>query len=226
MAIVGRLVERFGKSLEHDGRRFHAFPTAQVIAEARLDALRECGLSLRKAETLRQVASAMESGEMTEEKLSRMSSEEAIRFLTELKGIGPWSASLVLLRGLGRLDVFPPGDVGVARGLGSLMRLEARTVARSRRRALRRPAGLPLLLLPGQQPAGQGPHPRGSSAVLNRAPGGMSPAADPGPGLQQGLDVLVHPRAVAVSRQPHLRGRLQTGDQGVQLGPASCSQTA
>ncbi|MGZ6135435.1 MAG: DUF488 family protein, partial [Myxococcaceae bacterium] len=46
------------------------------------------------------------------------------RFLAELKGIGPWSASLVLLRGLGRLDVFPPGDVGVARGLGSLMRLE------------------------------------------------------------------------------------------------------
>ncbi|MGZ6029057.1 MAG: DNA-3-methyladenine glycosylase family protein, partial [Myxococcaceae bacterium] len=124
VAIVGRLVERFGQSLERDGRRFHASPTAQVIAEARLGALRECGLSLRKAETLRQVASAMESGEMTEEKLTRMGSEEAIRFLAELKGIGPWSASLVLLRGLGRLDVFPPGDVGVARGLGSLMRLE------------------------------------------------------------------------------------------------------
>ena len=124
VAIVGRLVDRFGKSLEHDGRRFHALPTAHVIAGAHLGALRECGLSLRKAETLRRVASAMESGEMTEEKLSRMGSKEAIGFLTELKGIGPWSASLVLLRGLGRLDVFPPGDVGVARGLGSLMRLE------------------------------------------------------------------------------------------------------
>ena len=93
-------------------------------AEAPLGALRECRLSLRKAETLRRVASAMESGELTEEKLSRMGSKEAIRFLAELKGIGPWSASLVLLRGLGRLDVFPPGDVGVTRGLGSLMRLE------------------------------------------------------------------------------------------------------
>ena len=124
VAIVGRLVERFGESLEHDGRRFHAFPSAQVIAEARLGALRECGLSLRKAETLRQVANAMESGELTEEKLSRMGSKEAMAFLAELKGIGPWSASLVLLRGLGRLDVFPPGDIGVARGLGSLMRLE------------------------------------------------------------------------------------------------------
>ena len=124
VAIVGRLVDRFGKSLEHDGRRFHALPTAHVIAGAPLGALRECGLSLRKAETLRRIAGAMESGELTEEKLSRMGSKEAIRFLAELKGIGPWSASLVLLRGLGRLDVFPPGDVGVVRGLGSLMHVE------------------------------------------------------------------------------------------------------
>lgn len=124
VAIVGRLVERFGESLEHDGRRFHAFPTAQVVAEARVATLRECGLSLRKAETLRQIASAVEAGEITDEKLSRMSSQEAMRSLAELKGIGPWSASLVLLRGLGRLDVFPPGDVGAARGLSRLMRLE------------------------------------------------------------------------------------------------------
>ena len=125
VAIVGRLVENFGKALEYDGRRFHAFPSAQVIAEARLGALRECGLSLRKAETLRQIASAMESGEMTEQKLARMSSEEAMRLLAESKGIGPWSASLVLLRGMGRLDVFPQGDVGVARGLSRLMRLKS-----------------------------------------------------------------------------------------------------
>jgi DNA-3-methyladenine glycosylase II len=124
VAIVGRLVERFGESLEHDSRRFHAFPAAQVVAEARTVELRECGMSLRKAETLRHVASAIESGELTEVMLSRMSSNEAIRYLTKLPGIGPWSAGLVLLRGLGRLDVFPPGDVGVARGLSRLMRIE------------------------------------------------------------------------------------------------------
>ncbi len=117
VAAVGKLVERFGEHLEHEGRRFYAFPSARVIAEARPRALRACGLSLRKAETLRRVARAIASGEVTEEKLSRMTSAEAIQSLTELPGIGPWSASLVLLRGMGRLDVFPPGDVGVARGL-------------------------------------------------------------------------------------------------------------
>jgi 3-methyladenine DNA glycosylase/8-oxoguanine DNA glycosylase len=123
VAIVGRLVERFGEAVELDGQRFHGFPDAGVIADARLDALRACGLSLRKADTLRGAARAIESGSMTEHQLSRMTSTEALHFLTELQGIGPWSASLVLLRGLGRLDVFPPGDVGVARNLGKLTRL-------------------------------------------------------------------------------------------------------
>lgn len=123
VAIVRRLVERFGASLEHDGRRLHAFPDARVIAQARPDAITACGLSLRKAEALRHVARAIESGGVTEDKLSCLTSAEAIRLLVELPGIGPWSASLVLLRGLGRLDVFPPGDVGVARGLSQVLRL-------------------------------------------------------------------------------------------------------
>jgi DNA-3-methyladenine glycosylase II len=123
-AVVGRLVQRFGAFLEHGGSRFYAFPTPQVIAEARLTALKNCGLSLRKAETLRLVARMIESGKLTEESLSRVSSAEAIRSLTEVKGIGPWTATLIMLRGLGRLDVFPPGDVGVTRGLSKLMHLE------------------------------------------------------------------------------------------------------
>ena len=45
LAILGRLVVRFGEPLEHAGRRFHAFPTAPAVAGARLAALRACGLS-------------------------------------------------------------------------------------------------------------------------------------------------------------------------------------
>jgi 3-methyladenine DNA glycosylase/8-oxoguanine DNA glycosylase len=123
VAVVRRMVERFGRSVEHAGARFHAFPTARAIADARVGALQECGLSLRKADTLHTLAGAIERGELSEEKLAGMSSGEAIRVLRELKGIGPWSAALVLLRGLGRLDVFPPGDVGVARGLSRVIHL-------------------------------------------------------------------------------------------------------
>jgi DNA-3-methyladenine glycosylase II len=123
VATVARLVEHFGTLLEYEGRRFHAFPDAHILAEAPLESIRACGLSLRKADSLRRIAAAIASGDIAAEELAAMSSADAIRFLTEFQGIGPWSASLVLLRGLGRLDVFPPGDVGVARGLEKISRI-------------------------------------------------------------------------------------------------------
>jgi len=121
-AILGRLVERFGGRLEHDGRRFHAFPEADTVADARLGRLRACGLSARKAEALRDLARVVASGDLREAELSEMPNAEALRRLETLPGIGPWSAGLVLLRGLGRTDVFPSGDVGAARRLGTLLR--------------------------------------------------------------------------------------------------------
>jgi len=125
-AIVARLVTRFGAYLEHEGRRFHAFPTARQVAHARLDSLRACGLSRQKALTLREVARVIESGALRETEVDSLSTPAALAKLSELPGIGPWSAGLILLRGLGRLEVFPSGDVGAARGLRKLMRLDSR----------------------------------------------------------------------------------------------------
>ena len=126
VAIVGRLVERFGEHIELDGRRFHAFPTSRAVATARLSALVACGLSRAKAQSLRHVAKAMESGDLTEDEIAGMTTTEALARLTELRGIGAWSAAVVMLRGFGRVDVFPPGDVGAVRGLGALLHLRSR----------------------------------------------------------------------------------------------------
>lgn len=123
IAIGGRLVERFGTPSAVDGVRCYAFPRAERIAEARLDRLRACGLSARKAETLRTLARLVASGEVSESELDALPSPQALTALTALPGIGPWSAALTLLRGLGRLDVFPPGDVGARRSLRALLRL-------------------------------------------------------------------------------------------------------
>jgi 3-methyladenine DNA glycosylase/8-oxoguanine DNA glycosylase len=124
VTIVGRLVQRFGRSVEHRGRQYHASAGARTIAAARLPQLRACGLSRVKAQTLRNLARMIEARELREEEISRMTSRQALHALMELPGIGPWSAALVLLRGFGRLDVFPPGDVGAARGLGPLLHLD------------------------------------------------------------------------------------------------------
>jgi DNA-3-methyladenine glycosylase II len=121
VSIVGRLVQRFGHPVEHRRRQYHASANARAIAVARLPQLRACGLSRGKAQTLRNLARMIEARELREEEISEMPSQQALQALMELPGIGPWSAALVLLRGLGRLDVFPPGDVGAARGLGPLL---------------------------------------------------------------------------------------------------------
>ncbi len=126
VSIVGRLVQRFSRPVEHRGRQYRASAGARVIAAARLPQLRACGLSRGKAETLRNLARMIEARELREEEISQMPSRQALDALMELPGIGPWSAALVLLRGLGRLDVFPPGDVGAARGLGPLLQLDQR----------------------------------------------------------------------------------------------------
>jgi DNA-3-methyladenine glycosylase II len=126
VAIVARLVTRLGSPLRHEGRRFHAFPTAQQFAAARTATLRSCGLSRLKARTLIGLARAIDAGELNEAQFAGMSTTCALERLAELPGIGPWSAGVVLLRGFGRLDVFPPGDVGAARGLRTLLGRGAR----------------------------------------------------------------------------------------------------
>jgi DNA-3-methyladenine glycosylase II len=123
-AIIGRLVERFGQPLEYRGRRFYASPDSSTIAAARPAALRACGLSVRKAGTLRDIGRAVSSGTLDAARIAAMPTDEALRMLVRLPGIGPWSAALVLLRGFRRLDVFPPGDVGAKRALDTLMHFE------------------------------------------------------------------------------------------------------
>jgi DNA-3-methyladenine glycosylase II len=93
------------------------------VARARLPGIAACGLSRRKAEALRAAARAIHTGQLDEGSLAALSSADAVHRLTELPGIGPWSASLILLRGLGRLDVFPPGDTGASRALEALLGL-------------------------------------------------------------------------------------------------------
>jgi DNA-3-methyladenine glycosylase II len=117
MTRLGHLAERFGPRTP-DGTRVGP-PEAGLVARAPLSALRQAGLSGRRAAQLRDLARL--PLERFERELIALPDEEARARLLELPGIGPWTADYVLLRGLGRLDVFPAGDVGAARTLGRIL---------------------------------------------------------------------------------------------------------
>jgi DNA-3-methyladenine glycosylase II len=116
-AIMGRLVLALGDSTAWHGIPLVVFPKAKRFLDASDAALRAAGLSAGKVATLRRAAEALASGTVTEAMLEERPSAEAGALLRGIKGIGPWTATVILLRGLGRLDLFPRNDSGVAASL-------------------------------------------------------------------------------------------------------------
>ena len=90
---------------------------AEGLLAADPHVLRESGLSTRKGETLRALAERFVDGRLSDEALSRMTDEEVEAALTEVPGIGPWTAHGFLLVALDRPDVFLPGDVALRRAI-------------------------------------------------------------------------------------------------------------
>jgi DNA-3-methyladenine glycosylase II len=116
-AIMRRLILALGTSVECDGVPLVMFPSAQRFLGADDAVIRAAGLSAGKLATLRRAGEVIASGALTEAMLDERSSVDAALMLRDIKGIGPWTAAVILLRGLGRLDVFPGGDSGVAANL-------------------------------------------------------------------------------------------------------------
>ncbi len=119
-SIMRRTIEAASEPVEYGGARYYPFMTAASLLRMSDASLRSAGLSANKIAHLRSAAEAVESGAINGETIEALSSAEAAQLLCEVRGIGPWSAAVVLLRGFGRLDVFPMKDSGVARSLRAL----------------------------------------------------------------------------------------------------------
>jgi DNA-3-methyladenine glycosylase II len=116
-AIMRRLIVALGQSLVSDDFRHYSFPSMKSFLDADDDLLRAAGLSAGKLMTLRRVGEALAGGTIDETQLEQQTSADAAAILCRIKGIGPWTAAVILLRGLGRLDVFPMNDTSVTRNL-------------------------------------------------------------------------------------------------------------
>ena len=115
-AVMQRVVLAIGQPVEVADlpAPCFVFPSAENFQCANDSLLRPAGLSANKIATLRRVAEALDSGIIDEKTLETFPSPDAATALRKIKGIGPWTAAVILLRGLGRLDVFPANDTSVA----------------------------------------------------------------------------------------------------------------
>jgi DNA-3-methyladenine glycosylase II len=113
--IRRELALAFGRKARMRGQIYVAFPAPERLARERPGALRRFRLSRAKAGALARLARAFASGELSEVEIAALPDEAAIEKLTGIKGVGRWTAEIALLRGLGRADVFPGGDLGVVK---------------------------------------------------------------------------------------------------------------
>jgi DNA-3-methyladenine glycosylase II len=109
--ITGRLENKCAGSI-----------TAERVGALSLKQLQSVGLTGAKVRTISELTSAVLSGELNFRKFSHMSDEEIIQELLPLFGIGRWTVEMFLIFHLGRLDVWPVGDLAVRRGWDNLHR--------------------------------------------------------------------------------------------------------
>lgn len=90
---------------------------AESISEADISELQSLGMTFRKAEYIKDFAGKVKSGEFDLEDVTRLPDNEAIEKLVSLKGIGVWTAEMILLFCLQRPDIFSFDDLAIQRGL-------------------------------------------------------------------------------------------------------------
>lgn len=111
--IHGRVLTLIGEGMEAPSR---------IVATPH-EALRSAGLSTQKANYVRNLAEHVLDGSLPVESLDQLSDDEVIAALTQVKGIGRWSAQMFLMFRLGRPDVLPELDLGVQKGIQKAYRL-------------------------------------------------------------------------------------------------------
>jgi DNA-3-methyladenine glycosylase II len=110
--LLNRLTAAHGRPASEDPDGPRAFPDPEQLATLQAEELKRHGFSLAKARTIVETARAIVAGDLDLESLEQLDDSVAIERLMSLRGIGRWTAEYVMLRGLGRLHIFPGDDVG------------------------------------------------------------------------------------------------------------------
>jgi DNA-3-methyladenine glycosylase II len=118
--FLNRLAERCGLAFRPGS---YAFPRPEDLSLLDPADLRPLGYSRNKARALIEFAQSVATGQLDLEELVRFDNQQCIERLIALRGVGRWTAEYVLLRGLGRINVFPGDDVGARNNLERWLRI-------------------------------------------------------------------------------------------------------
>ncbi|MGE0227180.1 MAG: DNA-3-methyladenine glycosylase [Dehalococcoidia bacterium] len=118
---AARAIDRKWRALYGDGGRT---PTPREILETSDEQFRSAGVSRQKASYLRDLALHVADGRLDFAAISRLEDAEVVKRLTDVHGLGEWSAHMFLMFELGRPDVLPTGDMGMRNGMRIAYRLE------------------------------------------------------------------------------------------------------
>ncbi len=99
-------------------------PTAKQIAQTPFETLRSIGLSNAKVNYVLNVSRFFIEEKITDAGLHKMSNEEIIKYLSQIKGVGQWTVEMVLMFTLGREDVFAVDDLGIQQAICKLYKID------------------------------------------------------------------------------------------------------
>lgn len=111
-------------------------PTPQQVLDTPAPVLRGIGLSNAKVSYVHNVARFTVEEKLTDKKLQKMSNDEVIAYLTQIKGVGRWTVEMLLMFYLGRDDVFAIDDLGLQQSMIKLYRLDTTDKKALRQRLL------------------------------------------------------------------------------------------
>ena len=135
LELLNRLAALCASARETGRRTVYAFPTPRDVSQLRPSQCHAIGFSRQKVRALLNLARGIERGDISVEGLSLQDDATARARLLTVRGVGRWTAEYVMLRGLGRLHVFPGDDVGaqksLARWLGRPSPLDYAAVGRA-----------------------------------------------------------------------------------------------
>lgn len=115
-SLERKMIKKFGEHLVVDGETFYAYPTPKSLEQGSIEEFRECGLSIRKAEYIKEISALITGRRLDLDKYrTYKNAQDIIRELDDLRGIGVWTAELTAIRSLQKWDVMPADDVGLRR---------------------------------------------------------------------------------------------------------------